>query len=284
MKMGAGTVTWAFSGKRLETALSEIAQTGIRFVDIIGMLHGDPDHLTANTRHACRELISNEGLTIASILAVRPGINIAASRPRDQYHCREYFKKIIDLSVYFSAGEICFMAGHKEFDCDPDTSWKHAVAFSTWVGELCQQAGIYATYELEWRTCGLVQSVTEMLCMIQEVNLPNVLANIDLGHAGLARDTLPAMKRIGSKTIHLHINDNDTLIHTNALPGSGSVPITDYIQALVDGGMLNQAQSLGHTVVAGIEVENGADRSISPVSQIEQSRDWVLKHIPLVQL
>ena len=284
MKLGAGTVAWAFAGASLETALSEIAQTGIAYVDIIGMLHGDPDALDFNTRHTCRQIIQNEGLTISSILAVRPGINIAASHPGAQHQCKEYFKKIIDLSLFFGAGEICFMAGHKEFDCNPVASWKHAVAFSEWIGQQCRKANIYATYELEWRTCGLVQSVTEMLEMIQEVNQPNVLANIDLGHAGLARDSLSAMKRIGSKTMHLHVNDNDTLIHTNALPGSGSVPIKAYIEALVEGGMLTRARSRGHTVVAAIEVENGAHTSISPRSQIEQSRDWILKHIPLVKL
>jgi sugar phosphate isomerase/epimerase len=284
MKIGAGTVTWAFNNASLETALQEIATTGIKYIDIIGMLHGDPDTMTQRKKQACNHIIADNGLVISSILAVRPGTNIATIDQAARRRCKDYFLKIIELCDYFDAKEICFMAGHNEIGSEPDTAWKQAIEFSNWIADACAASGLYATYELEWRTCGIVQSVPQLLNMIRDVNRNNVLSNIDIGHAGLARDSLEAMKQVGSKTIHLHMNDNDTNQHTNAIPGEGCVPIQDYVQALIDGGMLTFSESIGHTIVAGIEVEDVSGSSIPPLDLITKSRDWILQHIPAIEL
>ncbi len=284
MKLGAGTVTWAFNGETLETALKEIATTGIKYIDLIGMLHGDPDSLSPGIKDTAQKIVADEGLTIASILAVKPGMNIATVNKSAALSCKDYFKRIIDLCDFFGAKEICFMAGHNELESDLQTSWNKAVEFSRWTAEECAKANVYATYELEWRTYGLVKSVQEMDLMIAQVALPNVYANIDIGHAGLVRDSFSAMRRIGAKSIHLHVNDNDTVIHTNARPGDGAVPIAGYVQALIDGGMLQNAEAMGHTIVASIEVEDAAGAGDSSRVLIEKSKDWILKNVPGVEL
>jgi sugar phosphate isomerase/epimerase len=284
MKLGAGTVTWAFRGESLETALSEIATTGIKHIDLLGMLHGDPDNLTPGIKARAKKIIDEEGLSIASILAVKPGTNIAAQDPAVILNGKDYFKRILDLCAFFGAREICFMAGHHEIESDVPSSWSRAVAFSRWIAEACVTADVYATYELEWRTYGLVRSVVDMKRMIEDVAHPRVYANIDVGHAGLARDSLAEMQKIGAHTLHLHLNDNDTVIHTNALPGQGEVPITDYVRALIDGGMLEQAEAMGRTVVAGIEVEDVAGSGQPSLVLIEKSRDWIIRNIPAVEL
>ena len=284
MKLGAGTVTWAFNGESLETALKEIASTGIKYIDLIGMLHGDPDNMTSAIKTEAKKIVDNKGLTIASILAVKPGMNIATVHKSVELNCKDYFKKIIDLCEFFNAKEICFMAGHNEIESDPQTSWNKAVEFSRWAAEECAKANVYATYELEWRTYGLVKSVIEMNRMIEEVAHPNVYANIDVGHAGLARDSFADMQKIGNKSIHLHLNDNDSVIHTNALPGEGEVPIVEYVLALIDGGMLEHAEDMEHTIVAGIEVEDVTGSGEPSLALIEKSKDWILNNIPEIEL
>jgi sugar phosphate isomerase/epimerase len=120
--------------------------------------------------------------------------------------------------------------------------------------------------------------------MIEEVAHPNVYANIDVGHAGLVRDSFADMQKIGDKSIHLHLNDNDSIIHANALPGEGDVPIVEYVQALIDGGMLEHAEDMGHTIVAGIEVEDVTGSGEPSLALIEKSKDWILKNIPEIEL
>jgi len=284
MKLGAGTVTWAFRGESLETALSEIATTGIKHIDLLGMLHGDPDNLTPGNGARAKKILTDEGLSMTSILAVKPGMNIAAQDPSVALGCKDYFERILDLCAFFESQEICFMAGHHEIESDGHSSWSRAVEFSRWIAEACVAADVYATYELEWRTYGLVRSVGDMKRMIEDVAHPRVCANIDVGHAGLARDSLADMQKIGPHTRHLHLNDNDTVIHTNALPGQGRVPIIDYVQALIDGGMLEQAKAAGHRIVAGIEVEDVAGSGEPSLALIEKSRDWILRNIPAVEL
>lgn len=284
MTLGAGTVTWAFAGISLQKALEEIGSLGIRHIDILGMLHGDPENLTTDIKKSARDYIRGEGLSVSSILAVKPGMNIASKNRDVQRQCREYFKRIIDLCEFFESSEICFMAGYREFETELSASWDQAVEFSQWIAESCQKTGILATYELEWRTYGLVRSVCEMNRMIEQAASSNLYANIDLGHAGLIRDNYLEMEKIGSKTIHLHFNDNDTVLHTNALPGDGEVPIIEYVKALNRGGMQENAAKMNHSITAGIEVEDASGSGDQPVELIRRSKEWILKNISDVYL
>ncbi len=281
IKLGAGTVPWAFAGHPLATALREIAATGISYVDVIGMAHGDPTNVTSEVVRECLAIARGEGLSIQSWLPVRPGTNIASSDQSTIANTRDYFNRCIELCSAFGAGEICFMAGHREIGERRGDSWKRAIEFSHWICDRCEEADLLATYELEWRTCGLVQSVGQMQIMLDDVGRPNLRANIDVGHAGLARDGSTELAGIGSRTVHIHLNDNDTTTHTNALPGDGTVPIEEYVGALIEGGMLEAAEREDRIVVAGIEVEDVGAAGTPPATLTTKSRDWILSHLPV---
>jgi len=283
-KLGTGTYTWSTQGVTLEDSLPEIAALGIRYVDVSGMDHGDPTTLAETEQREVKAILDDLGLIPCSLLAVRRGINLASADPAVLSHTWEYFRAILDFASVMGTRQICLMAGEKIIDVPDETAWANAVRFSKELAGVCRERDMLLTYELEWRTCGLVQTVNEMARLIAEVDEPNVLANLDVGHAALARDGMVEMRRIGSKTIHLHLNDNDTVLHTNSLPGEGQVPIAAYLRELLAAGAAEAAARCGEPLVAGIEIEDSAGTGLPARDLVRRTRDWVAQNLPEIEL
>lgn len=292
MKLGCGTFTWAVAGLDLLTALREIADLGIHYVDLAGCLHGDPRTLSDAEKVDTRVLLERLGLVASSLLAVDPLMNIAAEEADERQAVRQYAEAIVGFAGVLGARQVLFKPGDKTIDVPNRKAWENALLFSQRLADRCAEAGVFLTFELEWRTCGLVQTIAQMERFLADVDRPNALANIDLGHVALARDGVADLERIAPKTIHLHLNDNDTFVHTNDIPGTGRVPLPRYVSALVPGAEA-KAREVGEVLVAGIEIEPGARAAgahqagagplQSPRDICAQARDWVLANLAEVE-
>jgi len=283
MKLGCGTCAWASAGLDLPAALREIADLGFRYVDVLGCHHGDPRKLSQGDQHQVKVLMDDLGLTASSLLAVEGTANIAAEGERERGRVWDYARAIVGFAQVLGTRQVLFKPGDKMIDVPNERAWQNAVLFSQRLADLCADANTFLTFELEWRTCGLVQTVAQLEELLAEVDRPNALANIDLGHVALARDGVEDLKRIASKTIHLHLNDNDIFVHTNDIPGTGKVPFQRYVSALAPGAEA-KAKEVGEVLVAGIEIEENPGSGRTPVEICAQARDWILAKVPEIEL
>jgi len=283
VKLGCGTYTWAVAGQDLPTALREIAALGIRYVDVAGVLHGDPRELSHEDQRELKTLKQDLRLVASSLLAVDPRANIAAEDGKERDAVWDYANASLEFAQVLGARQVLFKAGDKMIDVPNEKAWENAVLFSQRLADLCADAGVFLTFELEWRTCGLVQTIAQMERMVAEVDRPNALANVDLGHVALARDGVEELRRIAGATIHLHLNDNDTCVHTNDIPGTGMVPFQRYVRAIAPGAEA-KATEVGEVLVAGIEVEEHPGSKRTPSEIVQLGKDWVLENIPEIEL
>lgn len=283
MKLGCGTYAWALAAQDLATALREIADLGLRYVDVAACLHGDPRKLSQSEKRDVKVVMDNLGLVGSSLLAVDPAANIAAEDGKEREAVWEYAEAVVEFAQVLGIGQVLFKPGDKMIDVPNEKTWGNAVRFSQQITDLCADTGLFLTFELEWRTCGLVQTIAQMERFLADVDRPNALANIDLGHVALARDGVEDLERIAPKTIHLHLNDNDTCVHTNDIPGTAKVPFQRYVCAIAPGAKA-KTKAAGQVLVAGIEIEEPPGSPRTPYEICEQARDWILKNIPEIEL
>ncbi|MBN1674159.1 MAG: sugar phosphate isomerase/epimerase [Kiritimatiellae bacterium] len=283
MKLGAGTFAWARAGLDMTTALQEIAGLGIRYVDVLGAMHGHPLQLGRIQKKAIRKHLDDFGLTASSLLAVDKAVNIAMDDKHGRDDVRDYFKASMEFANELGLKQVLVKPGDKSIDLPNSKAWANAVAFSLELAEMFGEAGLHLTYELEWRTCGLVQTVEQMETMLADVDMPNVWANVDLGHAALAREGVEDLARIADRTIHLHLSDNDTFLHTNDIPGTAAVPFARYIRAIAPRAE-DACREIGETLVAGIEIELDEGDTRQPADIVRQAKDWILANVPEVEL
>ncbi|MBN1829602.1 MAG: sugar phosphate isomerase/epimerase [Deltaproteobacteria bacterium] len=285
MKLGAGTYAWSAAGQSLQAALEDIASIGIRHVDILGIDHGHPSMFTSSQLHDLVKLIDDLGLQISSILALYDG-NMATDNQMERQSIFTYLHDIMEFSAMLGADQILYKPGDKMIDIPYQQAWDNSIAFTGKISELARHYNLLITFELVPRPFALVQTISDMDRMIREACRDNVFANIDLGHIALVRDGIDECAKIASKTIHLHLNDNDTYNHTNDIVGTGKAPIGAYVEAIATNGAEDLCRRLGIPCVAGIEIELGehSKENLSPLDITRMSRDYVLANIPSITL
>ena len=283
MKLGAGTFTWAVDGQDLVTALREIADLKIQFVDVAAVMHGHPQELSDDEKRQAGVVLSDLGLIGSSLVAVEGWANVAAEDEAERQRVWEYFQAALEFAHMLDVKQLLCKGGDRMIDVPNAKAWDNAVLFLQQLAGTSRSDGVFLTLELEWRTCGLVQSIEQMERMLANVDRENVLANIDLGHVALARDGVEDLRRIAARTVHLHVNDNNTFVHTNSVPGTGDVPLASFVGALAQGAE-EKARKTGQILVAGIEAERSPGSKEAPSEIVRRSRDWVLANIPEIEV
>ncbi|MEO0448442.1 MAG: sugar phosphate isomerase/epimerase family protein, partial [Verrucomicrobiota bacterium] len=102
------------------------------------------------------------------------------------------------------------------------------------LGNYAGEQGLEIALELEPFRMSLLNSVPEMSRFVDDVNLPNVLANIDISHLVLADTSPNDLTLLQGKATHVHISDCDGKVHGDLPPGRGVVKFAPYLQAIKD--------------------------------------------------
>ena len=104
--------------------------------------------------------------------------------------------------------------------------------------------------------------------MLEDVDMPNVFPNVDIGHLCITREPPKTLHKIRDKIIHVHISETDTFEHTNSIIGSGKADFKAYIDKTVELGIEENCRKCGEDVVAGIEMGE-------PGGEVDDAERWM---------
>jgi len=264
MKLGVITSLWAYANfLPVVDTLDRIASLGIRHVDILGILHGHPDKLDDSERREIRARISSNNLILGSVILLPPG-NIASYQADEIEACMQYVKAGIDLSAELGGKQVLFNGGKRSFDLPHAQSWDNAVSFLSQAADYAQEKGIDITVEAEPYVYFLVNDFDTTQQMVQQVDHPNLLAALDIGHMNLSRDEPGLIADIKDWLGRVHFSENDGLLHDNAILGTGTVHYPKYLEALLEPGLGETAESRGYDLCAVMELGVLGDPILDP--------------------
>lgn len=293
MKLGIDTKLWALAGICLKDSLDGIAALGIKYVDILGRIHGDPHFLTEKERREVKERLNFLGLVPSNFCAVVSG-NIASSKKKEVDMCLDYTFKCIDFAAFLGYRQMLTLCGIIEKGIDRKRSWANSVRFLSKCASYAQRRKICLAIEsMESKDIdlNLVRTVEEMAKIINDVASDYLRVNLDLGHLNLCQVKPKDLRKLENLIIHIHISDNNGLVDGNDLIGTGTTPIREYLEAALDYGFLNTARKYGSEAVASIEVGNigqkvgNIDKHVKNPSQIaKKCIEYLLREIPFLKL
>lgn len=237
----------------LVESLKEIASHGIRYVDICGKWHGDPTLLTPQEKKEVARVLIDLGLTSSNLLMLTPG-NIAAEDPEERRRCLDYVERCLEFAAMLGGKQVLYDAGDKIIGIPNHRAWQNSVDFSRRVGDLAATYGIMLTMEIEPCAYAMMIDIDQMVVYLADVNRANVLANLDIGHLAISRDSAADLRKVIDKAIHVHISDNDGLTHSNDIIGTGAALIGEYLNACIDFGIDETARRYGVEPVAALEL------------------------------
>jgi sugar phosphate isomerase/epimerase len=277
MKLSMLTGLWYVASKAtVFEALERVAALGFRTVDLHGVFHAGPAHLTPEERRGVRRELDRLGLEARNyVLHARH--NIPGATPTEREEDLDYLREGLDCAAGWGIRQMMLNAGQWSPAVGRAEAWRRAVAFLQRVCEDAESRGISILQEPEPYVWFLVNDLAAAQQMHHDVGRPNFGLLADLGHMSLARESAAELEPLSGSILHAHLSDHEENRHTNQAIGSGAVPAGELLAGLRQMQLDARLQARGYDELA-IAFELGA-----PGDTIADPDDWVRQSIAAVQ-
>jgi sugar phosphate isomerase/epimerase len=227
MKLGCINTAWLGSSIDYFDGIRLIKEIGFDTIDIYPL-----SHFQSYEIRQIKKMCNSLGLSISSVAVAYPEMITL------EEHVRRYaidcYKRLIDIGVHLDAKNALVVLGEYIWEKNvikPEVQWNYAVAG---VKELCEHAGrceMNVLVELEPFQYSLVNDIDTMEQFLDDVNMSNCLANVDIGHLHVQHIAPEEIKRLRGRIGGVHLSDNDGTVHNDWPPGRGSADLKGYSRA-----------------------------------------------------
>ena len=269
MKLGLINSAWVQAGRGTEYGIDQTKRIGFDTIDVFA----DPLDIDRAERDLIKNASAELALPIKSVCCVAVGL-IDFNPSVQRFHV-DRVKKYLDMCKDFGADNLLLVLGEYIWErqvIPPAEQWKTGVENVRKCGEHARTLGLEIAMELEPFKLSLVNSVDTMLKFIDDVGLPNVLANCDISHLDLVHAPFEDVKRLKGKIAHVHLSDCDGKVHGDLPPGRGVTPIKDYLRAIRDTGF-------DRTVSIELEYSPEPDKIVQWVEEAYRETDKIMREL-----
>jgi sugar phosphate isomerase/epimerase len=269
MKLGLINSAWAQAGKGTQFGIDQTKRIGFDTIDIFV----DPLDADRTELDVIKNAAKRNGLPIKSVCCVAVGL-IDLNPSVQRFHV-DRVKKYLDMCKDFGADNLLLVLGEYIWEqqvIPPAEQWKAGVDNVRACGGHARELGLEIAMELEPFKLSLINSVDTMLKFIDDVGLPNVLANCDISHLDLVRAPVEDVKRLKGRIAHVHLSDCNGKVHGDLPPGRGVTPIRDYLRAIRDTGF-------DRTVSIELEYSPEPDKIVEWVEEAYRETDKIMREL-----
>ena len=264
----------------LAEGLQRGAKVGFRYIDYPAKGNLSPTAMSKTQRQDLVKIFQDNGLTSAQLLLIDTW-DIASSNPQKQQQTMDYMKAGADFQRELGGRQVLLSRGigiHED-SRTPEEGWLASLAAVKEFTQWAQGRDILVGLELDAHVYYIVNNLTKMAKMIAEVNMPNLFANIDIGHLFITREKAQAMNKVGHKILHIHLSDNDTLTDNHKCIGSGYSNFKPYLNQAIKLGIENNCRRAGEACTAALEMGEygGVD---NPDRLVRESVDYLNAAFP----
>jgi len=285
MKIGMLSGLWYLAeGASLSESLERSAALGFRYVDFQGSFHAGPRHLSRRDGSAVPQQLERLGLTPRNYV-LHALHNIPSAREAERRENLAYLKEGIDLAVAWGIRQIMLNAGQWVYGMSRPEAWDRSVAFLREVCEYAGEHGAYIAQETEPYVWFLVRDLSSASAMAADVDRPNFVTLVDVGHMALAREGVTDLVPLADTIIHGHFSDHEPYRHTNQVIGTGFTPTADYLGYLSSLEQDGLFRRFGYEeLVVSFELGSPGDTIADPDSWVRRSLEHVLEVCPYLSM
>lgn len=268
LNLGLINSAWAQAGRETAFGIRMTKEIGFDTIDIFA----DPLDTPESERRLIKEECDRVGLPIVSVACV--AIGLIDFNPSVQRFHVDRVKAYLDMAHGFGAKNLLFVLGEYIWQKEvipPAEQWKTGVAHVRALGDYASRLGLEIALELEPFHLSLLNDVESMVQFLDEVDRPNVKANLDISHLVLAKQPAHLIDRLKDRIAHVHISDCDGRVHGDLPPGRGVVDFPPYLEAIERLGLD------GRTISIELEYSPEPDRIVDWVREAYASTSALMK-------
>ncbi len=281
MRLGINNSIWEITGISLPKSLDRINSLGFKYVDVLAHGSGDPRTLNQDERRKIAHKFQDLGLISSGMVMLVPG-NIASSDSKERERCLSYLKSCAEFQAELGGRQVLlgFGGGWKTLETSREEAWVNSVNFIKDYSKWLSNFDIFLTLELDPSVYYVINDTASMAKMIEDVDVPNLFANIDIGHLAITREPPRILEKLKDRILHVHISDNDGKAHANWIIGRGVTPVSDYLRKLIEMGIDKTCNRHNETAVASLELGEIGQKVKDPDQYAGKSLEYLSNNLP----
>ena len=285
MLLAANTFVYEVGKVPWSKMFESIASFGFKYVDLAAYDIGDPTRMSKDEYKDFVRSFKEHGFESSQLLLANTQ-HVASPDPKLRKESIEFMKRCADLQLELDGRQvlICWGCGVRSADIGEAQSWVHMINAIREFGNWALDKGILVELEMDPHVYFVVNSMEKMTRALEEIDLPNVLPNIDIGHMCITRESPKCLEKLRDLIIHVHISETDTFEHTNSIIGSGNADFGAYIAKTEELGINDNCKRFGVIPVAGIEMGEPGKFVDDPDRWFRESLEYLGKTLPELRL
>jgi protein FrlC len=221
----------------LDEAIRRVAAIGFDGIDIWGgRPHAYRCDLSEKEIRALRRLLSDTDLAVASFIPAQFRYPTCLCSPNETIRRDSvaYICDSIETAAALGAPVASVCPGHSLFGQSREDAW----------GRLCESLDTICEHAAEWGLriaiepadkyeTDLIATTAEAMKLVEELGHENLGVLLDNGHAHVVGEPADqAVRRLGDRLFHVHVDDNNGLRDQHLVPGDGDFDFASFFAAL----------------------------------------------------
>jgi sugar phosphate isomerase/epimerase len=287
MKLALNTLVYEVGNKGPEFSLLSAAKFGFKFIDYAGIRKGNPMTMSLNERKNVRNIFSSEGLISSQLLLISTR-DTAHHDPARRNTVFDYMRCCAEFQKELGGRQllVCWGGGLYELGLSHAQSWGYMVENIHRIAEYCLKENMLVGIELDPHVYFICNNTYKLARAIEDIGLPNVYPNVDVGHLVITREDPAQLEKLKSRILHVHLSETESFNHTNSILGTGVVDFKAYVDTLIELGIEDNCRKYGEECVAGIEMGSEASGGFvdDPDMWVGESLKYLGKILPELTL
>ena len=270
MKLAMNTFVFEVAEVGIEETIKSAEKFGFRYMDWAAYKLGNPDTFSKQKRSDVVKMFKDAGLYCSQMLLVNTEDTL------------EYMKRVTDLQLELGGRQVlvCWGCGLLESGIMPEEHWDNMIGVMREYAQWSLDKEILIDLEMDPHVYFLINSTTKLAKAVEDIGMPNVYPNVDIGHLCITREAPFLLEKLARRIIHVHISETNTFEHTNSIIGTGNADFRAYIDKVVALGIEENCRALDEPCIAGIEMGEPGGEVDDPDRWVSESLEYIKRVLP----
>jgi sugar phosphate isomerase/epimerase len=281
MKLALNTYVYEVAKWPIEKTLKSAKKLGFKYTEYAACGSGDPTLMSARQRRDLIQLNRDLGLQSSQMLLANVE-HMACPDTKVRQQVLDYMKRCSEFQLELGGRQvlICWGCGVHLAEMLPEQAWLNSIQSIGALAKWGLKSGLLVDLEVEPHVYFILNTSDKAARMIEDIGLPNVFPNLDIGHFVINREGPQRLEKIKDKIIHVHLSETQGYDHTNSIIGTGTVDFASYVHKAIELGIEENCRRLGEPCVAGIEMGEPRYPVDNPDRWVKESLEYLSKHLP----
>jgi sugar phosphate isomerase/epimerase len=281
MKLALNTYVYEVAKWPIVKTLNSAHRLGFTFTEYAACGSGDPTKMSARQRRTIVNLHRDLGLRSSQMLLANVE-QMACPSAKIRQQILDYMKYCSEFQLELGGRQVlvCWGCGVHRPEMLPEQAWLNSIDSIRKLAQWGLDKGLLVDLEIEPHVYFILNSSDKAARMIEDIGLPNVFPNLDIGHFVINREGPTRIEKIKDRLLHIHLSETRGYDHTNSILGTGTVDFRSYVRKAIELGIEQNCAQMDEPCVAGIEMGEPHYPVDNPDRWVKQSLEFLAKHLP----